>query len=108
MFLLAFAWFSTFLSLVNGALYVSDYPSLHEFIVEINNVRLLLSQVNSPLPSTTCSAGKPCTVQWLDDGEQPLLTAMGACTVGLYYGEQVRSTTSSFLKKGCTDSLCFW
>ncbi|TFY63729.1 hypothetical protein EVG20_g6196 [Dentipellis fragilis] len=39
-------------------------------------------------PSTTsvCHGGQPCTVDWLDDGELPLLSTIGACTVGLYTG----------------------
>jgi len=57
-------WFLNAISSVRGALYVID-----------------------PLESTTCHGGKPCTVQWVDDGIQPLLTSIGACTVGLYHGE---------------------
>jgi hypothetical protein len=45
--------------------------------------------VNNPLPGTTCHAGEECVVQWLDDGDQPLLTAVGPSTVGLYHGNMV-------------------
>ncbi|KII91792.1 hypothetical protein PLICRDRAFT_105118, partial [Plicaturopsis crispa FD-325 SS-3] len=36
----------------------------------------------------TCYGGQPCTVQWLDDGSQPLLTSIGMSYVGLYTGDQ--------------------
>ncbi|EIM87498.1 uncharacterized protein STEHIDRAFT_96635 [Stereum hirsutum FP-91666 SS1] len=43
--------------------------------------------VTSPNVGTTCHAGQSCTIEWLDDGTQPLLSTVGICTVGLYYGE---------------------
>ncbi|KAH9936702.1 hypothetical protein B0H21DRAFT_878690 [Amylocystis lapponica] len=45
--------------------------------------------VNDPVASTTCNGGQPCTVTWLDDGSQPLLSGIGACYVGLYNGNNV-------------------
>ncbi|TFK53037.1 hypothetical protein OE88DRAFT_1334691 [Heliocybe sulcata] len=42
--------------------------------------------VASPAAGSTCHAGQPCTVTWLDNGEVPLLSSLGACTVGLYTG----------------------
>ncbi|VDB83182.1 unnamed protein product [Peniophora sp. CBMAI 1063] len=44
--------------------------------------------VASPDSSTTCSAGKACTVTWLDNGVAPTLETIGVCTVGLYHGTQ--------------------
>ena len=48
------------------------------------------SQVINPLETTVCHGGQPCPVQWLDDGEQPLLTTMGPCHVSLYAENEVR------------------
>ncbi|KAM5536821.1 hypothetical protein V8D89_009539 [Ganoderma adspersum] len=44
--------------------------------------------ITSPLPATVCTGGKPCTVEWFDDGVSPLLADIGACHVALYNGEQ--------------------
>ncbi|KAI0060016.1 hypothetical protein BV25DRAFT_1003551 [Artomyces pyxidatus] len=44
--------------------------------------------VINPTTDTVCHAGQPCTVQWLDDGEQPTLQSIAACTVALYSGDQ--------------------
>lgn len=49
-------------------------------------------QVISPVAGTVCHGGQPCLAQWLDDGQAPLLTAMGPCHVALYAGNEVRST----------------
>ncbi|KAH9990206.1 hypothetical protein BJV74DRAFT_443849 [Russula compacta] len=45
--------------------------------------------VVSPTAQTVCHGGQPCAVQWLDDGEEPLLTAMGPCYVALYTGNEM-------------------
>ncbi|EIW53471.1 uncharacterized protein TRAVEDRAFT_133973 [Trametes versicolor FP-101664 SS1] len=45
--------------------------------------------VTQPTAGSTCSGGKPCTVQWLDDGTAPLLSQVGPCYVGLYNGNNV-------------------
>ncbi|KAI0767250.1 hypothetical protein C8Q74DRAFT_1279174 [Fomes fomentarius] len=45
--------------------------------------------ITKPLPGSTCSGGNSCTVEWLDDGVQPLLTEISACHVGLYNGNGV-------------------
>ena len=42
------------------------------------------------METTVCHGGQPCPVQWLDDGEQPLLTTMGPCYVSLYAGNEAR------------------
>ncbi|KAH7928813.1 hypothetical protein BV22DRAFT_1003951, partial [Leucogyrophana mollusca] len=43
--------------------------------------------VTNPVQSTTCTGGQSCSVEWIDNGEQPLLSSIGECTVGLYNGE---------------------
>ncbi|KAH9929047.1 uncharacterized protein BXZ73DRAFT_48269 [Epithele typhae] len=42
--------------------------------------------LTSPLPDTTCTGGKTCTVNWVDDGVQPLIPVIGPCYVALYNG----------------------
>lgn len=34
-------------------------------------------QLTSPVASTTCQAGQPCTVSWNDDGNAPTLSQIG-------------------------------
>ena len=46
-------------------------------------------QVVKPTANSSCHAGRNCTIDWLDDGSEPLLPAMGICTFGLYHGNQV-------------------
>jgi hypothetical protein len=46
------------------------------------------SQVITPVETTVCHGGQPCPVQWLDDGEEPLLAALGPCYVSLYAGNE--------------------
>ncbi|KAJ8508511.1 hypothetical protein ONZ45_g9221 [Pleurotus djamor] len=41
-----------------------------------------------PSAGSTCRGGQDCQLQWLDDGTSPLLSAIGSCTVGLYFGSQ--------------------
>ncbi|KAF9448102.1 hypothetical protein P691DRAFT_760203 [Macrolepiota fuliginosa MF-IS2] len=42
----------------------------------------------NPRQGSTCHGGQPCTVDWLDDGQSPLLSVFGVATVGLYTGKQ--------------------
>ncbi|KAH7883064.1 hypothetical protein F5I97DRAFT_1815502 [Phlebopus sp. FC_14] len=44
-------------------------------------------QVTNPVQSTACHGGQSCQVQWIDNGESPLLNSIGECEVGLYTGE---------------------
>ncbi|EDR10348.1 uncharacterized protein LACBIDRAFT_325313 [Laccaria bicolor S238N-H82] len=44
--------------------------------------------VVSPSKGSVCHGGQPCTIEWLDDGTAPLLSAIGVATVGLYTGKQ--------------------
>ncbi|KAI6141804.1 hypothetical protein BKA82DRAFT_4198255 [Pisolithus tinctorius] len=43
--------------------------------------------VTNPVQSTVCTGGQSCEVDWVDNGESPLLSDIGECTVGLYSGE---------------------
>ncbi|KAI0696532.1 hypothetical protein BC835DRAFT_860437 [Cytidiella melzeri] len=52
-------------------------------------VLVALPSVLGTLYSTTCSGGKPCSVDWLDNGESPTLSTIGPCYVGLYHGNGV-------------------
>ncbi|OCH88717.1 hypothetical protein OBBRIDRAFT_836368 [Obba rivulosa] len=45
--------------------------------------------VTSPASGGTCSGGSSCTVEWVDNGEAPLLSTIGPCFVGLYNGNDV-------------------
>ncbi|KAG6808117.1 hypothetical protein H0H92_005324 [Tricholoma furcatifolium] len=42
--------------------------------------------VLKPEADSTCHGGQPCTIEWIDDGVAPLLSAAGVCTFGLYTG----------------------
>ncbi|KAJ7777900.1 hypothetical protein DFH07DRAFT_796539 [Mycena maculata] len=41
-----------------------------------------------PANGSTCTGGSPCTIDWLDDGNAPLLNLIGTVTCGLYTGNQ--------------------
>ncbi|KAJ7291049.1 hypothetical protein C8J57DRAFT_1271225 [Mycena rebaudengoi] len=41
-----------------------------------------------PEDGSTCTAGVPCTIEWIDDGNTPQLSAVGVVTAALYTGEQ--------------------
>jgi hypothetical protein len=62
-------------------------------------------QVISPREHSKCHGGVPCLVSWLDDGQAPLVTAMGPCSVALFAGNEVRSFFSRqcFRTHSCTD-----
>ncbi|KAG9226847.1 hypothetical protein CCMSSC00406_0003480 [Pleurotus cornucopiae] len=40
-----------------------------------------------PSAGSTCRGGEECTLQWMDDGQSPLLSAFGPSTAGLYTGQ---------------------
>ncbi|KAF8062230.1 hypothetical protein FPV67DRAFT_1672707 [Lyophyllum atratum] len=44
--------------------------------------------VLKPSAGSKCHGGQTCTIEWLDDGSQPLLSAAGVCTFGLFTGKQ--------------------
>ncbi|KAJ6618671.1 hypothetical protein B0H10DRAFT_2028556, partial [Mycena sp. CBHHK59/15] len=41
-----------------------------------------------PADGSICTGGSPCTIEWLDDGDSPLLDAVHVVTAGLYTGNQ--------------------
>ncbi|KAJ6593775.1 hypothetical protein B0H19DRAFT_1091963 [Mycena capillaripes] len=41
-----------------------------------------------PASGSTCTGGTPCVLSWLDDGDSPLLDAVGVVTAGLFTGKQ--------------------
>ncbi|GLB39812.1 hypothetical protein LshimejAT787_0703220 [Lyophyllum shimeji] len=57
----------------------------------ILNLALLVDAgvyVLKPAAGSKCHGGQTCTIEWLDDGIVPLLSAAGVCTFGLYHGKQ--------------------
>ncbi|KDQ56634.1 hypothetical protein JAAARDRAFT_296512 [Jaapia argillacea MUCL 33604] len=63
--------------------------------------------VVTPSDGSTCHGGQPCTVTWLDDGELPLLTSIGACTVGLYTKDEQLLQQIEPVDVASTHSLTF-
>jgi len=59
-------------------------------------------QVTAPVSSTTFAAGKPNTVSWQDNGQQPTLQAFGPAIVSIYAGnsqQQVRSQSPYWISE---------
>ncbi|KLO15499.1 hypothetical protein SCHPADRAFT_258368 [Schizopora paradoxa] len=44
--------------------------------------------ITHPFGGITCEGGQNCTVTWADDGQAPLLNAIGPCDFGLYEGSE--------------------
>ncbi|KAG1803869.1 uncharacterized protein HD556DRAFT_1330718 [Suillus plorans] len=63
--------------------------------------------VTSPVQSTVCQAGQPCSVEWVDDGQSPLLSDIGECTVGLYNGEMVLTQSLPSVNVASAHSFTF-
>ncbi|THH06639.1 hypothetical protein EW145_g3948 [Phellinidium pouzarii] len=42
--------------------------------------------ITHPYAGISCRGGSACSLTWVDDGEAPLLAAIGACDFGLYQG----------------------
>ncbi|KAG1814171.1 hypothetical protein EV424DRAFT_1414287 [Suillus variegatus] len=63
--------------------------------------------VTSPVQSTVCQAGQPCSVEWVDDGQSPLLSDIGDCTVGLYNGEMVLTQSLPSVNVASAHSFTF-
>ncbi|KAH9986281.1 hypothetical protein BJV77DRAFT_1029582 [Russula vinacea] len=63
--------------------------------------------VISPVAGTVCHGGQPCLAQWLDDGQAPLLTAMGPCHVALYAGNEELIQQIEPVDVSTADSLTF-
>ncbi|KAF8916692.1 hypothetical protein CPB85DRAFT_1216070 [Mucidula mucida] len=60
-----------------------------------------------PASGSTCHGGEECTVQWLDNGEAPLLASFGVCSVGLYTGDNQLVQTIEPLDVSASHSLTF-
>lgn len=58
------------------------------FLAALAPQALATLYITAPVATTTCQAGQPCAVSWDDDGTQPTLSQIGACTVALYVGSQ--------------------
>ncbi|KZS97007.1 hypothetical protein SISNIDRAFT_450807 [Sistotremastrum niveocremeum HHB9708] len=56
--------------------------------------------VTSPISSTTCTAGTPCTISWQDDGTAPALAAFAAADVGLWVGNSQQQTELQPIQQG--------
>ncbi|KAF9474849.1 hypothetical protein BDN70DRAFT_841720 [Pholiota conissans] len=63
--------------------------------------------VVEPLKGSTCRANKPCTITWLENGERPLLSAVGVSTVGLFTGRQQLVQTIPPVDVSKTQSVTF-
>jgi len=48
--------------------------------------------ITSPVATTTCTAGQPCSVQWDDNGVPPSLAQVGPCSIGIYAGSVTQQT----------------
>ncbi|KAF9238117.1 hypothetical protein BU15DRAFT_47985 [Melanogaster broomeanus] len=64
-------------------------------------------QVTNPVQSTVCHGGQSCSVEWIDNGESPLLSDIGECTVGLYTGEYVLAQSLPSVDVSATASFTF-
>ncbi|KAH9474778.1 hypothetical protein JR316_0013243 [Psilocybe cubensis] len=63
--------------------------------------------VYQPFSGSTCRAGEPCLISWVDDGSRPLLSAVGVATVGLYTGKQQLVQTISPVDVAKVHSVTF-
>lgn len=59
-------------------------------------------KVLKPSSGSVCHGGTPCTVEWIEDGDQPLLNAIGTSTVGLFTGNQVGSLICQNILHSCS------
>ncbi|KAG2347287.1 hypothetical protein BDR05DRAFT_958790 [Suillus weaverae] len=88
---------SAFKTLVSLALLVSTRLAFVQASVYVTN----------PVQSTVCHAGQSCQVEWVDDGQSPLLSDIGECTVGLYNGEMVLAQSLTSVNVADTHSFSF-
>jgi len=63
--------------------------------------------VINPTEQTVCHGGQPCAVEWLDDGQEPLLTTMGPCYVALFTGIEMLRQQIEPIDVSATHSLSF-
>ncbi|KAG2076240.1 hypothetical protein BDR04DRAFT_1004114 [Suillus decipiens] len=88
---------SPFKTLISLALLVSTRLALVQASVYVTN----------PVQSTVCNGGQSCSVEWVDNGESPLLSDIGECTVGLYNGEMVLVQSLTSVNVANTNSFTF-
>ncbi|KAF8452659.1 hypothetical protein L210DRAFT_3639144 [Boletus edulis BED1] len=63
--------------------------------------------VTNPVQSSSCSGGQACTVQWVDNGQAPLLSDIGECDVALYYGNYMMVQSLPSVNVATTSSFTF-
>ncbi|KAI6104925.1 hypothetical protein EV401DRAFT_2014756 [Pisolithus croceorrhizus] len=63
--------------------------------------------VTNPVASTVCTGGQSCEVQWVDNGESPLLSSLGTCSVALYTGEFVLAQALNSIDVSASSSFSF-
>ncbi|KIJ64774.1 hypothetical protein HYDPIDRAFT_167590 [Hydnomerulius pinastri MD-312] len=63
--------------------------------------------VTNPVQPTVCHGGQSCSVEWVDNGESPLLSTIGECEVGLYTGELELAQSLPSVNVGTTSSFSF-
>ncbi|KAI5994346.1 hypothetical protein EDD15DRAFT_791774 [Pisolithus albus] len=63
--------------------------------------------VTNPVQSTVCTGGQSCQVQWVDNGESPLLSSLGTCDVALYTGEFVLAQALNPIDVSASSSFSF-
>ncbi|KAI6126620.1 hypothetical protein F5141DRAFT_347044 [Pisolithus sp. B1] len=63
--------------------------------------------VTNPVSSTVCTGGQSCEVQWVDNGESPLLSSLGTCSVALYTGEFVLAQALNSIDVSASSSFSF-
>jgi len=88
---------NTFKTLTSLALLVSTRFALVQAAVYVTN----------PVASTVCTGGQSCEIDWVDDGQSPLLSSIGECSVGLYNGEMVLAQSLTSVDVSSTTSLSF-
>ncbi|KAJ8585623.1 hypothetical protein M405DRAFT_824648 [Rhizopogon salebrosus TDB-379] len=88
---------NTFKTLTSLALLVSTRFALVQAAIYVTN----------PVASTVCTGGQSCEIDWVDDGQSPLLSSIGECSVGLYNGEMVLAQSLTSVDVSSTTSLSF-
>ncbi|KAG9308282.1 hypothetical protein JVU11DRAFT_9876 [Chiua virens] len=63
--------------------------------------------VIDPIQTSSCTGGQSCEVQWVDNGEAPLLSTIGECDVGLYTGQFVQVQSLPSVDVSTTNSFTF-
>ncbi|KIM54528.1 hypothetical protein SCLCIDRAFT_31046 [Scleroderma citrinum Foug A] len=63
--------------------------------------------VTEPVQGSVCHGGQACPVEWVDNGESPLLSAIGTCDVGLYTGGYVLAQDLGSVDVSSTSSFSF-